>query len=107
MRPLLLLIVVVATVGGCRRPLATGWQGYLEGEFVYVAAPLGGQVETLAVQKGGRVAAGAPLFTLERRSELAAQREAGDRLRAVEARRNDLRKGARPTELAALEARRE
>jgi HlyD family secretion protein len=106
MRSLFLLVVLAATLAGCRKPVATGWQGYLEGEFVYVAAPIGGQVETLAVQKGARVEAGAPLFTLERRNELAAQREAADRLRAAEARRDDLRKGARPTELAALEARR-
>ncbi|HUR59475.1 MAG TPA: HlyD family efflux transporter periplasmic adaptor subunit [Opitutaceae bacterium] len=107
MRPLLLLLVLVTAMAGCRRPAPTGWQGYLEGEFVYVASPLGGQVEALSVQKGARVAAGAPLFALERRYELAAQREAADRLKVAEARRDDLRKGARPTEVAAIEARRE
>ena len=90
---------------GCQRKPDAGWQGYLEGEFVYVGAPLAGRLEQLSVQRGTRIAAGAPLFTLEQGSELAAQREAADRLRSAEARVADLKKGSRPTELAALEAR--
>jgi HlyD family secretion protein len=100
------LLVAAGLLGvGCQRQPATGWQGYLEGEFVYVAAPLAGRLERLAVQRGTRVAAGTALFTLEHGSELATQREAADRLRSAEARAADLRKGSRPTELAALEAR--
>jgi HlyD family secretion protein len=89
----------------CQRPASSGWQGYLEGEFVYVAAPLGGRLDRLAVQRGARVEAGTPLFTLEQAAELAAQREAADRLRAAQARVEDLKKGFRPSELATLEAR--
>jgi HlyD family secretion protein len=100
-----LLALAVLAFAGCSRPQPAGYQGYLEGEFVYVASPLAGRLETLAVQKGARVAAGAPLFTLERNAETAAQRQAADQLRAVSARLEDLKKGSRPTELAALEAR--
>lgn len=100
-----LVALALSVITACQRPAAVGWQGYLEGEFVYIAAPLAGRLEQLAVQKGARVAAATPLFTLERVSELAAQREAGDRLRSAEARAADLKKGSRPTELAALEAR--
>jgi HlyD family secretion protein len=82
---------------GCARPGPPAWQGYLEGEFVYVAAPLSGQLETLSVEKGTQVAAGAPLFALERSAELDAEQQAAARLA-------DLRKGQRPTELDALEA---
>jgi HlyD family secretion protein len=90
---------------GCQRPAPPGWQGYLEGEFVHVASPLAGRLERLAVQKGKRVEAGAALFTLEHVSELAAQREAVNRLRSAEAALADLKKGLRPSELSALEAR--
>ena len=90
---------------GCQRPAPAGWQGYLEGEFVHVASPLAGRLERLAVQKGKRVEAGAALFTLEHVSELAAQREAVNRLRSAEAALADLKKGLRPSELSALEAR--
>jgi HlyD family secretion protein len=90
---------------GCQRRDAAGWQGYLEGEFVQVAAPLGGRLERLEVQRGARVEAGARLFTLEQVSEQAARREAADRLRGAQARLEDLKKGYRPSELATLEAR--
>jgi len=100
-----LVVLALCALAACQRRADVGWQGYLEGEFVYIAAPLAGRLEQLAVQRGARVAAAAPLFTLERVSELAAQREAGDRLRSAEARAADLKKGSRPTELAALEAR--
>ncbi|MEO6876071.1 MAG: HlyD family efflux transporter periplasmic adaptor subunit [Opitutaceae bacterium] len=102
--PLLALALLGLT--GCAPSKSTGFQGYLEGEFIYVASPLAGRLETLAVQKGARVAAGAPLFTLERSAELATQRQAADQLRAAQARLEDLKKGSRPSELAALEARR-
>ena len=99
--------VLLALLGlaACTRPAATGWQGYLEGEFVYIAAPLAGRLDSLAVSKGARVEAGAPLFTLERANELAAQRQAADQIRAAQARLADLRKGSRPSELATIEAR--
>lgn len=90
---------------GCARREAAGYQGYLEGEFVYVAAPLAGQLERLAVTRGTRVEAGAPLFTLEQSAELSTLREAAERLRQSQARLADLRKGLRPTELATLDAR--
>jgi HlyD family secretion protein len=106
-RETMLLFAVgwAASLTGCQRPAASGYQGYLEGEFVYIAAPLAGQLESLAVAKGTRVETGAALFTLERGSELAVQRQAAETLRAAEARLADLRKGSRPSELAALEAR--
>jgi len=101
----LLLLAGVLLLAACSRPAAHSWQGYLEGEFVYVSAPLAGQLQKLAVQKGARVDAGTPLFTLEQSAELATLREAAERLRQSQARLADLRKGQRPSELAALEAR--
>ncbi|MDI1318668.1 MAG: HlyD family efflux transporter periplasmic adaptor subunit [bacterium] len=98
-------LVTGLLLAGCGRPTPAGYQGYLEGEFVYVAAPLGGQLERLAVSRGARVEAGAPLFTLEQSAELSTLREAAERLRQSQARLADLRKGSRPTELAVLEAR--
>ena len=48
---------------------------------------------------------GAPLFTLEQSAELATLREAAERLRQSQSRLADLKKGQRPSELAALAAR--
>lgn len=105
MRSSVSLILAALALAGCAPKNPGGWQGYVEGEFVYVAAPLGGQLEKLSVQKGARVAAGAPLFALERSAELAAQRQAAEQLGAVQARLEDLKKGSRPSELATLDAR--
>jgi HlyD family secretion protein len=99
------LLLAALALAGCSRPAGASWQGYFEGDFVYVAAPLAGRLDHLAVQKGARVTAGAPLFTLEQSAEVAARREAAGRLSQSESRLEDLRKGQRPTELAALEAR--
>ena len=97
--------VLLPLLAGCARHRAPGWQGYLEGEFVYVAPPLSGQLETLAVEKGGRVEKGAPLFALEHAAEAASQRQAAEQLSATRARLADIRKGFRPSEIAALQAR--
>ena len=37
-------------------------QGYVEGEFVYVASPLAGALLSLNVRRGMQVTAGTPLF---------------------------------------------
>ncbi len=102
-----LSVLTAFALAGCSRPPPAGYQGYLEGDFVYVASPLAGRLETLAVQKGARVTAHDPLFTLERSAELATQRQAADQLHATSARLEDLKKGSRPSELATLEARRD
>lgn len=91
--------------GGCSRPAPPGWQGYLEGDFVYVGAPLAGQLQKLAVQKGARVTAGAQLFVLEQSAELSTLREAVERLRQSRSQLADLKKGQRPSEIAAIEAK--
>lgn len=105
--PAKIALVALATLllGACARREPSGYQGYLEGEFVYVAAPLAGQLERLAVTRGTRVEAGAPLFALEQSAEVSTMREAAERLRSAQARLADLRKGSRPSELAALDAR--
>ena len=102
--PILAAALVVITAA-CTRAPEHRYQGYLEGEYIYVAAPLAGRLETLAVAKGTRVEAGALLFALERSAELATQRQVADQLRVAQSRLEDLRKGSRPSELAALESR--
>ncbi|MFZ9681708.1 MAG: biotin/lipoyl-binding protein, partial [Cephaloticoccus sp.] len=97
-------LLALAT-SACRPAPAVHWQGYLEAEYVYVAAPVPGQLEALAVTRGDRVEAGAPLFTLESAAEQAAQREAASRAAAARARVADLQQGLRPSELAALTSR--
>lgn len=90
---------------GCRDQPPSLYQGYAEGEYVYVASPIAGRLEELAVSRGRQVAAGTVLFTLERDFEQAALREAEQGLAEAESSLADLIKGQRPTELQAIEAR--
>ncbi len=100
-----LAALALLALASCSRPPASGFQGYLEGDFVYVAAPLAGRLDSLAVAKGSRVEAAAPLFTLEHAAEAAAADQAAARVATARAQLADLRKGARPSELDALNAR--
>jgi HlyD family secretion protein len=69
----LLLAVVTALLEWA--PWSIGhFQGYVEGEYVYVASPVGGRLDELCVQRGQQVAAGDKLFRLDlspEREELA------------------------------------
>jgi HlyD family secretion protein len=103
---LFLLSLLLGTAGfcGCSRETEGEFQGYIEGEYVYVASPIGGTLTNLAVARGDTVQAGQLLFALERESEAAAVREAEHNLSQVRAQWADLTKGKRPSEITSLEA---
>ena len=94
----------VALFAGCSNNSSGDAQGYIEGEYVYLAAPLGGALTNLAVARGDAVKAGQLLFELERQSEAAALAQAEQNLTQAQAQLDDLTKGRRPTEIASLEA---
>jgi HlyD family secretion protein len=84
---LLQMVVALGTVfiAGCSPNSSNEFQGYLEGEYVYAASPLGGTLQTLAVARGDGVKTGQWLFTLERRSEADAARQASNNLAQAKA----------------------
>lgn len=102
LRPLFLLSLLA--LAGCAKAPDASWSGYAEGDYVYVAAPLGGTLDTLAVRRGQSVARGAALFTLEAEAERAARDEAAARLEAARAQAADAGKGRRADEIAVNEA---
>jgi HlyD family secretion protein len=59
--------------------------GYLEGETLLMAAPISGTVRTVAVVRGQRVEAGAPLFAMDSQVLAAERSEAEAQLRQAEA----------------------
>ena len=89
---------------GCGPKPAGLFQGYIEGEYVYVTAPVSGTLEELAVSRGDQTQAGQLLFRLDPEPEAAALQEAEQRVAQAEARLTNLTKGLRPSEIAALEA---
>lgn len=79
--PPLLLAAVLAGCGSTD----TALQGYVEGEYVRVAAPVAGQLQRLSVARGANVEAGAPLFVLEQAREAATVAEADESIAAIRA----------------------
>jgi len=69
---LFVLLPALTVLAGCSRTSPHAFQGYIEGEYVYIASPLGGSLTNLAVTRGDQVQAGQLLFDLERSSEAAA-----------------------------------
>lgn len=78
--------------------------GYVEGEALYMAAPVAGSVKVLQVVRGQTVEAGAPLFVVDPEQPRAARDQAAAEVAAAQAAALDVRKGQRPVELAVLEA---
>lgn len=97
-------LFVLVLVQGCSEAKTNRFQGYVEGEFVYVASPRAGALLELKVQRGDQVQIGAPLFSLEEEPEKYLRNEAARRLAQTEASLEDARKGKRPSEISALEA---
>jgi HlyD family secretion protein len=89
---------------GCSGDKPPSYQGYVEGEYVYVASPVGGRLERLLVQRGQTIQAGAPLFQLEADEEKAAKLQADEQLKASQAQLADLRQGKRNPELDVVKA---
>ena len=78
--------------------------GYIEGEPLYLAAPVAGTVRVMSVARGQEVAPGQPLFVVDPAQVRAQYDQAAAEARAAEAQAQDARKGQRPLELAVFEA---
>jgi HlyD family secretion protein len=104
MKTRLVLLALALALAACGSSAPPALQGYVEGEYVRVAAPFAGTLLKLDTQRGASVSAGASLFVLEAESEDAAKREAEEQVRRAVAQVENLRKGLRPTELDAMRA---
>ena len=97
-------VVCLAALAGCHRHANDRVQGYVEGEYVYVASPFAGQLETLSVQRGAQVKPAEPLFALECGLETAAREEAERKLMQGRSNLEDAKKGKRPPELESAQS---
>ena len=102
--PNLMLASAALFIAGCSPTTTNRFQGYIEGEYVYVASPISGALTNLAVARGNSVTNGQLLFELERQSEASALTQAEKNLAQAQAQLADLQKGQRPTEIASLAA---
>jgi HlyD family secretion protein len=103
-----LLVVAIAVVAGLliapRLSRSSVLSGYIEGEPLYLAAPVAGTVKAMYVVRGQDVAAGARLFVVDPQQPLSARDQAAAQVAAAQAQAVDARKGQRPLELAVLDA---
>ncbi|PND30339.1 secretion protein HlyD [Achromobacter pulmonis] len=98
-RPLPAAAALALLLAGCGKDEQPFFQGYAEGEYVYVASSEPGRLADLPVRRGQQVAAGAPLFALEAGRETAAREQASAQLAAASAQLADTATGKRPAEV--------
>lgn len=107
MRPTCATLIALAALSlspGCQEAAPAPNIGYVETDWLYVAAPESGRVVAQPIREGARVAVGDILVELDRDAQEAAVEEARARLEQLEAEARDLASGARAPELSALEA---
>lgn len=100
----LLACAIAVALGACGREPNDRWQGYVEGEFVYLSSSQPGTLTQLSVQRGQTVAAGTPVFALEAVDETAALQQAQQQLAAARAQLADILSGKRPPEVNVTKA---
>ncbi len=97
-------ICVAFAVAGCGGDASDLVTGYVEGDYVYVAAPEGGWVTEMRVKRGSEVKAGDLLFVLDADAQLAQREQAAAQLAKAKSQLANAQKGRRPDEIAALQA---
>jgi len=100
------LIAFFAALGvvACSNGPSDTFQGYGEGEYVYVASPYAGRLDKLDVARGAQVSAGARLFVLDHGVEQAAVDAAEAKVRSADAVIANLVGAKRKPEIDALRA---
>ena len=96
------LVAALILVPRLNRPAVLS--GYVEGEPLYLAAPVSGAVAEVHVQRGDRVRAGDRLFVVNPRQLAAQRQQAQAEVSAAQAQAQDARRGLRPVELAVYDA---
>jgi HlyD family secretion protein len=99
-----LAVALAAACAGCSPRAPDAYQGYVEGEFIYLASSQPGSLTQLAVARGQTVAADAPVFALESQNETDAVAQARQQLQAARAQQADLLTGKRRAEINVVEA---
>lgn len=98
-------LVLLLGLTACEPPPDDGlFTGYVEAEYVYVAAPVSGWLIKASLREGDSVAPEDLLFELDKDRQYAEVTEAAERLHQAEAQARDLATGARREEIVALEA---
>lgn len=93
------LLVALLGVASCANPSQNLYQGYVEGEFVYLSASQSGTLTQLSVTRGQTVDAGAQMFVIDDVDEAQALIQAQRQWASARAQLADLQTGKRPPEV--------
>ena len=96
---IVLPLLVGGMLAGCSRHETPAYQGYVEGEYVYLGSSQAGRLTQLPVARGDMVRADAPLFALESVDETAALEQARQQLASARAQLADIETGKRAPEV--------
>lgn len=103
-RDMSFIVLFIFTLIGCNESSNNSFQGYIEGEYVYLASSRAGKVENISVERGQTIEKGMPLFELDAEYEQNQLQEAQHELNSVTAKLQDMEKGKRPEEVAMVQA---
>jgi HlyD family secretion protein len=93
-----------ALLAACGRGDAGSFQGYVEGEYLYLSAPQAGYLRSLDAARGSRVAQGQTVFVVSADPDDQALAEAEARTGSAREKLLNLQEPRRASEIAALEA---
>lgn len=91
-------------ITACGKRAVTVYPGYVEGEFVYISAPVDGRLLHLYVSRGQQVTTDTSLYELEGKEQQAARAQAAEQLASAHAKVENLKRSRRPAELRMTQA---
>lgn len=98
------LLILCLLLAACSSQQNDSLQGYVEGEFIYLAAPQAGYLQSLDAPRGSRVTAGQTLFSIATDPDRQALAEAEARSGVAREKVENLKEPRRAPEVANLEA---
>lgn len=104
-RPLLLQLALALFIPGCDQLSQSGYQGYAEGDYMYLSAPYPGYLQSLNVERGSRVKTDKRLFQVSTEPERFLLAEADAQIAAQQATIRNLQQPRRQAEIDAKQAK--
>lgn len=99
-----LLVALAALLAACDNPRERSFPGYIEGEYVHLAAPQAGYLEALHAPRDSRVHRQDPVFSVSADPDRQGLAEAEARARSAEERLRNLEAPRRASEIATMAA---
>ncbi|WP_162264401.1 HlyD family secretion protein [Legionella quateirensis] len=100
----LFIFIMIMILNGCNSNKHEQFEGYVEGENIFLASPFYGVLNHLAVQRGQQVKKGALLYSLDPNPQLMNIIQIQGELAQAKSQLTDLKRPRRPEEIDAIEA---